>query len=117
MTSKLNIPKISKGNDMAEGIRSLIGKKLTKKVKFMGEDVSISKLSVAEVLEIQAKAKVIDPNSNESIELLRSVIRMAVEGADTLSDDDFNNFPMDELSKLSNEVMKFSGMLAEQTGK
>lgn len=39
---------------------------------------------------------------------------MAVDGGDELSDDDFKEFPMDELSKLSNEIMKFSGIAGDQ---
>ena len=59
MTSKLTIPTISKASKMASesGIKGLVGRKMTKSVKFMGEDIKISKLSVSEVLAIQEKAK------------------------------------------------------------
>lgn len=114
MTSKPNIPKISKVNNMSEGIRSLIGRKMTKDVKFMGESVKISKLSVAEVIEIQNKAKALEGNEAEGFNVLKTVIRSAVDGATELSDEDFDGFPLDELSKLSNEIMKFSGIGQEQ---
>lgn len=116
MTSKLNIPKISKVNNMSEGIKSLVGKKMTKKVKFMNEDVSISKLSVSEVMEIQERAKAISKDDEEGFNILKTVIRASVEGAKDLTDEDFNNFPLDELSKLSNEIMKFSG-IGQDSGK
>jgi hypothetical protein len=99
---------------MAEGIRGLIGRKMTKTVKFMGEDVKISKLSVSEVMEIQQRAKQVDKNEEEGFNVLKTVIRSSVENARDLSDEDFNDFPLDELSKLSNEIMKFSGIGADQ---
>lgn len=97
------------------GIKGLVGKRVSKTVKFMGEDVKISKLSVAEVLDIQEKAKG-NAADTDGLEILRTVIRSAVEDASELSDEDFASFPMDELSKLSNEIMKFSG-IGEQSGK
>lgn len=117
MTSKLIIPKISKANKMADGIKGLVGKKMTKTVKFIGEDVKITKLSVAEVMEIQSKAKTLEGDESSGLELLKKVIRLAVEGAADLSDQDFESFPMDELSKLSAEIMKFSGISGDNAGK
>lgn len=112
MTSKLVIPKISKANNQ---MKNLIGKKLTKTVKFMGEDVKVSKLTVSEVMAIQTKAKELEGGDDSSgFEVLKTVIKSAVEGASDLSDDDFVSFPMDELSKLSAEVMKFSGIGQDQ---
>jgi hypothetical protein len=106
-------PSVIKENKMS--IKSLVGKRVSKAVKFMGEDVKISKLSVAEVLEIQEKAKN-NTSDSDGLEILRTVIRSAVEDASALSDEDFASFPMDELSKLSNEIMKFSG-IGDQSGK
>lgn len=104
----MNIPS-AKVNTMS-GIKGLVGRKMTKTIKFMGEDVTISKLNVANVMEIQEKAKKLEENDNEGFDLLKSIIRSAVDGAEDLSDDDFEGFPLDELSKLSNEIMKFSGI-------
>ena len=98
------------------GIKSLVGKKMTKDVPFMGEKVKISKLSVSEVMEIQNAAKKLESDDSESLNILRTVIRSAVEGAEDLVDEDFEKFPMDELSKLSSEIMKFSG-IGTETGK
>lgn len=99
---------------MAEGIKSLIGRKMTKKVKFMGEDLEISKLSVAEVMDIQSRAKKMESDETAGFEVLKTVIGAAVKGASELSDEDFQAFPMDELSKLSGEIMKFSGIGSDQ---
>jgi hypothetical protein len=114
MTSNIKIPMISKGNKMAEGIKSLVGKKMTKTVKFIGEDVKISKLNVAEVMQIQEKAKLLESDQTTGLDLLKKVIKLSVEGASDLTDQDFDSFPMDELSKLSNEIMKFSGIAGDQ---
>lgn len=110
----MRVPQNFKGLKMADGIKGLVGKKMTKTVKFMGEDVKISKLSVSEVMDIQASATKVEEDESAGFAILKKVIMSAVEGAKDLSDSDFEAFPMDELSKLSNEVMKFSGIGAEQ---
>lgn len=99
---------------MSGGLKGLIGKKMTKTVKFMGEDVKISKLTVAEVLDIQQKAKELEAENGNGLEVLKTVIKAAVEEAHELADEDFASFPMDELSSLSNQILKFSGMAGEQ---
>ncbi len=95
---------------MSEGIKGLVGRKMTKKVKFMGEDITISKLSVSEVMDIQVRAKASEADESAGFQILKTVITAAVDGAKELTDADFEAFPMDELSKLSSEVMKFSGI-------
>jgi len=97
-------------------MKNLANKRVSKKYKFMGEEVTIAKLSVAQVMEIQNKAKGLSEESEEGFDVLRTVIQLGVEEANDLSDEDFENFPMDELSRLSQEIMKFSG-LGEQKGK
>jgi len=93
--------------------KSLINKRMTKKVKFMGEDVEISKLTVSEIKEIQALAKENESATEDDgseFKLVATIIGFAVADAADLSEEDFNGFPVDELSKLSNEIMKFSGL-------
>lgn len=109
----MQIPSIKKVDQMS-GIKDLVGKKMTKSVKFMGEDVKISKLSVAEVMDIQNKAKTLEQDDSAGFDVLKTVIKAAVEGGSDLTDQDFENFPMDELSKLSAEIMKFSGIGQDQ---
>ena len=110
MTSKLNIPKISKVNNMSESLKGLVGKRLTKKTKFMNQEIEIRKLSVSEVREIQVAAKAGSEDEESGFDVLKLVIRLGVSGADDLSDQDFDDFPVDELSRISAEIMKFSGM-------
>jgi hypothetical protein len=117
MNAKLiQVNKVNNMSEVAKGIKSLVGQRMTKTVKFLNSDVKISKLTVSEVLEIQNKAKDIDKDETAGLELLKTVIRSAVEGGEDLDDSDFDNFPMDELSKLSNEIMKYSG-LGQEAGK
>jgi hypothetical protein len=101
------------------GLSALVGRKMNKVVKFMGEDIKISKLSVDAVLGIQAKAEKIKdtPSETDGLDLLKTVIRLSVEGAEELSDEDFSTFPMDELSNLSNTILVFSGISSQQLGK
>ena len=103
-------------NVEVKGIRGLVGRKMSKDVKFMGETVKISKLSVSEVMQIQEAAKSMEKDDSEGFGILKTVIRSAVEGASDLNDEDFDTFPMDELSKLSTEIMKFSG-IGQDSGK
>jgi hypothetical protein len=95
------------------GIQNLIGKRMSKEVTFMGEKVKIHKMSTQQVMDIQEFAKVASDESNEGIEVLKKIIRNSVEGAEDLSDQDFMNFPMDELNNLTNEIMKYSGLNVE----
>jgi len=89
-------------------IKSLVGKKMTQKTDFMGEKINIKKLTVAEVTEIQSMAE--NAEGDDNFELLRFVIRAAVEDGEELEDSDFDEFPLDELTKLSNAIIKFSGV-------
>ena len=94
--------------------KDLVGRRMTKPVKFMSEDVKISKLTVAEVKEIQAQAAAAEGQEDEGFGTLRTVIRLSVPEAAEISDEDFAKFPIDELSKLSGEIMKFSGIGQDQ---
>lgn len=103
--------------DIVKGIKGLVGRKMDKTVKFMGQDTKIFKLSVAEVMDIQARAKELENDEAAGFGVLKTVVMAGVEGGKELTDEDFQAFPMDELSKLSTEIMKFSGIGTEQPGK
>jgi hypothetical protein len=111
--SNLTVPKVNVMNEVAvvaTGLKALVGRKMTKKVKFMDSDLLVSKLSVAEVMDIQERAKELGDAEDSGLVLLQLVISSAVEGGKDMSPEDFQTFPMDELTKLSNEIMKFSGI-------
>jgi len=97
------------------GIKALANKRMSKKVKFMGEDITVYKLTVDLIQEIQAMSNDIKED-DDNFDILKKIISEAVEGGNELDDADFGNFPLDELSKLSEEILKFSG-ISGQKGK
>lgn len=99
-------------------MKSLASKRVTKSVPFMGEKMEISKLTVDQVLAVQESAKDIESSNDprKGFEVIKVVIRAAVPSANDLSDEEFNSFPLDELSNLSNEIMKFSGIGPQGNG-
>ena len=114
MTSNVKIKNFSKGNNVSEGFRSLIGKRMSKNYKFMDQNLKIQKLTVNEVMEVQELAKDAGSDEDKNFQVLCDVIRAGVEDSGDITNDEFRQFPLDELSKLSTEVMKFSGMQAEK---
>jgi hypothetical protein len=93
-------------------MKHLVGKKMTTTAKFMGEEVTIKKLSVAEILKIQEANKKV--KEGDEVSTLRLIIRSAVEGAEDLTNEELTSFPLDELSSLSAEIVKYSGMGGEE---
>lgn len=93
-------------------MKNLVGRRMTKEVAFLGEAVTIQKLSVKEVKEIQELLKTVDLET-EPLKLVQGVIRIGVVGAVELTDDDFDEFPPDELNNLVTEVLKFSGIAGD----
>lgn len=93
-------------------MKHLVGKVITKKVPFMGDEVEIRKLSVNEVFKVQELVKKSTKSKSEEdqISLLRDVIRLAVVGADEVTDEEFNTFPIGELSDVTDNILKFSGI-------
>ena len=92
-------------------IATLIGKKITRSVKFMGADVEISKLTVKQVLDIQDLTKGQSADDDTAgLDTLKTVIKMALVGGDGLTDDQFSAVPMSELADLAKSIMVYSGM-------
>jgi hypothetical protein len=99
-------------------MKKLVGKKVTKKVDFMGDKVEIIQLSLNQVKEVQKIVKASQETKNEEDQfgLLRDVIRISVIGADELTDEDFNTFPVAELNNLVNSVLEYSGLGSTNQG-
>jgi len=92
-------------------MKHLIGKRMTKQINFMGEKVTIKKLTVAEIMQVQELNK--NLKEGDEMSTLHLIVRSAVEGAEELTDDELTGFPLDELSQLSSEIVKFSGINAD----
>lgn len=90
-------------------MKHLVGKVQTKKVAFMGDEVEIRKLPVSEILELQEHIQKAS-EAGDQLGLLRHVLRVAVIGADELTDEDFNTFPPSDLNGLVEEILEFCGL-------
>lgn len=99
-------------------IKNLVGKKLTKKVEFMGDEVEVRKLSVAEIMQVQELVRKAQKAKGDDAQLglLKDVIRVAVVGAEELSDEDFDTFPLSELNNLTNAALEYSGLTNPEAG-
>jgi hypothetical protein len=108
---------VKKEEKKMAGLQSFVGKRQSKTVKFMAEDIKIFKLSTEEVLEIQNLSKEIkEGNDAKGFDVMKQVLKFAAEGAAEMADGDFDKLPLDELSKLSNQILEFSG-LGDKQGK
>jgi hypothetical protein len=93
-------------------MKHLVGKKIVEKVSFMNDEVEVKKLTVSEVLHIQ---ELIKKAQNKKVEyddmsLIKDVVRMAVTGADEITDEEFNEFPVGELTHLSSSILRIAGL-------
>jgi len=125
MTSSPKIPSISKEPKVATGIKSLIGQQVTKEIPFMGAKIAIKKLSVDEVMEIQNLVRGLQKTAEAAegsesdgddgnLEMLHTIVTKGVVEADDLTIEQLRTFPMEELNKLTEEVMKYSGYGKDQ---
>ena len=93
-------------------MKHLINKELTEKVPFMGDEVEVRKLTVGTIMELQKVIKRADKSKDDEaqLKLLCDIIKVAVVGAEELTKDDFDSFPLSELTSLSTHVMRVSGL-------
>jgi len=97
-------------------MKHLVGKVHTKKIKFLGSDVEIKKLSVEQVLELQEIMKN-PPKGADELYAVRQVLRAGVVGSEELTDEDFNTFSPVDLNFLAEQVLKLCGLLeADKAG-
>lgn len=95
-------------------MKDFLGKVQTRPVQFMDGEVEVKTLTVGNAREIEAKTKEINAEASsdvDQLELLRFVIRMCVVGAEELTDEELDSFPVAELTKLSEAIM---GMAASE---
>jgi len=99
-------------------MKHLVGKSITEKVDFMGEELQVKKLTVNEVFKIQDLIKKSQNKKQDydDIALIKDVIRMAVTGANEISDEEFNSFPVGELTALSESIMNIAGLGDKTSG-
>jgi hypothetical protein len=103
-------------------MKHLIGSQSpVKKLSFLNKKdaVEVKKLTGLEVKEFQSyintEAKTL-PEADQGLAIQRKIIRMGVIGAEELSDDEIDGFPLEEISKLAKEVLIYSGINTEEKG-
>lgn len=109
MTSKNQIKIPLKVNTMSNRFAQV---KATKKYKFCGVEIEIRKLSVADVIKVQEEAKKAEENKDDkaNLDLLLTVIKLGVPEMADMPDSEIFDLPMEELSSLSTEITKYSGL-------
>jgi len=99
-------------------MKNLIGKKVEKEVPFCGETVTIKKLSVSEVYEVQRLVTPPEPVKGsktpvepmDPMKIVNGILRIGVNDAENLTDEEFAGFPLDELNDLASQVMAYCGL-------
>lgn len=101
-------------------MKHLINSKLpTKFYDFMGQknSVEIRKLSAQEVLDFQTYVKSVVPQDEKEPQDADSgfaiqfyLIKKTVKDAEDISDQELKTFPLEDLSRLTEEILKFSGL-------
>jgi hypothetical protein len=93
-------------------MKHLVGKEIVKKVPFMDDEVEIRKLTVREVLEVQKEINKLSKSKDENsqISIIRELLRKTVKSAEGMTDEDFDAFPLSELTDLVEKAISFSGM-------
>jgi hypothetical protein len=86
----------------------------TKKITFMGKKdaVEIRKLTGRQVKNFQKEVKSLKdlPEEDQLTLVQNKVIRLGVVGAEDLSDEELDEFPLDEIANLAKQVFAYSGI-------
>ncbi len=110
----MNIPNTPavKVNEEQKMKNRFIGKRSEKTITFMDSEISIKKLSINQVMRIQALTKEMEDSKDElgGVKILLLILREGAPELEFLSDEEIQDFPMADLSELSNEIMSFSGL-------
>lgn len=114
----------------ATKFHKLLQSRVIEEATFMGATVRVRKLTTREVLKIQemtaqqAKAAETAKTSGiavdeveENMNMLVTLIKMAVEGATDIPKEAFLDAPLDELTKLAETIMSVSGVGDSAEGK
>jgi hypothetical protein len=93
-------------------MKHLVGKELSEKVPFMGDEVEVRKLTVGKIMELQKMIVKAEKSKADDAQLvlLCDIIKVAVIGAEELTKENFDGFPLAELTDLSSHVMRVSGL-------
>jgi len=93
-------------------MKHIIIKDITKKIPFMEQEVEIKQLTVKGVKELQLT---LDKHKDDlsGLKTLSAIFKATVIGAEEMKDKDFENFPIQALTSLSNEILIYNGLGAK----
>jgi hypothetical protein len=83
---------------------------IKKTVKFMDQDLQIKQLTVKGVKDLQIALDANTDATMDAVKTLAIIFKATVIGAEDMADADFENFPIQPLTELSNEILKFNGL-------
>tara|TARA_X000001382_G_scaffold26260_2_gene16766 strand:- start:17439 stop:17753 length:315 start_codon:yes stop_codon:yes gene_type:complete len=85
---------------------------ITKKVPFLKQEVEIKQLTVKGVKELQLT---LDKSKGDvsGLSTLSAIFKATVIGAEGMKDKEFENFPIQALTELSNQILNYNGLGAQ----
>lgn len=85
---------------------------ITKKVDFLNQEVEIRQLTVKGVKDLQ---EAMEKNKDDvsGLKTLSAIFKSTVVGAQDMKDKDFENFPIQALTQLSNDILSYNGLGAK----
>lgn len=87
---------------------------ITKKVPFMGQEVEIKQLTVKGIKDLQESLdNTKDATDLGGLKTLSIIFTSTVVGAEDMTEEDFEKFPVSALTELSNEILIFNGLGAQ----
>ena len=99
-------------------MKKFVGKLPTKKVPFMDDEIEIRKLTAGAVKRIGAASKTIDVEE-DALSVVAIVLNEGVvleEGEEPITAAFLEQFTLDDLNKLSNEIMAYAGVVTNPEG-
>lgn len=85
---------------------------ITKKVEFLNQEVEIRQLTVKGVRDLQ-NAMESHKDDVTGLKTLSAIFKSTVVGAEDMKDKDFENFPIQALTQLSNDILAYNGLGAK----
>lgn len=84
---------------------------ITKKVSFLEQEVEVKQLTVKGVKDLQnALDTTKGADDLGGLKTLSIIFKATVVGAEDMKDEEFELFPIQALTKLSNDILEFNGL-------
>ncbi len=80
---------------------------LKREVPFMGGVIDVRKTTVRDLRDVQELAKTIDftKDTEETMQFVYNTLRRFVDGASDMTDEEFEEFPVEDLSGLIQTIL------------